>query len=268
MRMKNKTLHSLSITIGMLIITAGCDFTPKLHKEIMEAQSLIEEQDYSKSIEKYERIFKKDPSPTIKVKIAFQLAELYLIHMRDYKKAVYYFTLLSETTEDPLWLVKSEERMAEINYQYLKDYKKSIINYKKLINFTPRLSKYDFYQFRLANSYLNSNDLDLAYKEFFTIMKSRKHEYHIRSFYSLGLLEFQRKEWNKAIGFLKEYIKREKRRDNITQAKFLIGNAYETMEQLKKAYNIYYSILGEYPNTIVIQNRLNSIYKRKIARKR
>ena len=47
-----------------------------------------------------------------------------------------------------------------------------------------------------------------------------------------------------------------------------MGNAYETMEELKKAYNIYYSILGEYPNNDVIKNRLNSLYKRRIARKR
>jgi len=47
-----------------------------------------------------------------------------------------------------------------------------------------------------------------------------------------------------------------------------MANAYEMLEKLKEAYNLYYSILGEYPNTKVIQNRLNSIYARKIARKR
>ena len=61
---------------------------------------------------------------------------------------------------------------------------------------------------------------------------------------------------------------REKRRDNIVQTKFLMANAYETMEKLKAAYNIYYSILGEYPNTEVIKNRLKSIYERRVARKR
>ena len=68
--------------------------------------------------------------------------------------------------------------------------------------------------------------------------------------------------------FWDKYISLEKRRDNIVQTKFLMGNAYETMEELKKAYNIYYSILGEYPNNDVIKNRLNSLYKRRIARKR
>ena len=47
-----------------------------------------------------------------------------------------------------------------------------------------------------------------------------------------------------------------------------MANAYETMERLKKAYDLYYSLLGKYPNTEVIKNRLNAIYERKIARKR
>jgi hypothetical protein len=47
-----------------------------------------------------------------------------------------------------------------------------------------------------------------------------------------------------------------------------MANAYETMENLSKAYSIYYSIQGEYPNTKVIQNRLNSVYQRKVAKKR
>ena len=47
-----------------------------------------------------------------------------------------------------------------------------------------------------------------------------------------------------------------------------MANAYETMERLKEAYNIYYSIVGEYPNNEVIKARLNSIYERKVARKR
>ena len=47
-----------------------------------------------------------------------------------------------------------------------------------------------------------------------------------------------------------------------------MANSYESLENLKSAYNIYYSILGEYPNTEVIQNRLKGIYNRRIARKR
>ena len=84
----------------------------------------------------------------------------------------------------------------------------------------------------------------------------------------MGMIHFEKKEWRQAISFWNQYITREKRKDFVIEAKFLMANAYETLEALKKAYNLYYSILGEYPNTEVIQSRLNAIYQRRIARKR
>ena len=86
--------------------------------------------------------------------------------------------------------------------------------------------------------------------------------------HQLGIVSFKKKQWKIAINYWNKYIKKEKRQDNIVRTKFLMANAYETIENLEKAYNIYYSILGEYPNTKVIKNRLNAIYERKIARRR
>lgn len=82
------------------------------------------------------------------------------------------------------------------------------------------------------------------------------------------MIYFLNLNWDLAIIAFKKYIKIEKRRDIIVQAKFILANIYETKEELKKAYNIYYSILGEYPNAQVIKNRLESIYNRRVARKR
>ena len=90
----------------------------------------------------------------------------------------------------------------------------------------------------------------------------------MNSFYYLGLIHFHQKLWKRSLVYLKEYSKRETKKESIVQAKFLMANIYESREELKTAYDLYYSILGKYPNTQVVQNRLNSIYSRRIARKR
>ena len=163
---------------------------------------------------------------------------------------------------------KAQERIGEINFNYLKDFKSSQRTYLKLVNFTPRLERFDFYQFRYALSLHHDQSYSLSIKQFEKIQSNSSHEYFVASFYQLGITYFNQKKWKRAIFLWKEYLKREKRRDNIIQTKFLMGNAYETMENLKKAYDLYYSILGEYPNTEVLQNRLNAIYNRRVARKR
>jgi hypothetical protein len=84
----------------------------------------------------------------------------------------------------------------------------------------------------------------------------------------MGLIEFYNKNWDKAVEYWLEYLKRERRKDQIVKVKFLIANAHESNEKLKEAYNIYYSLLPAYPNPDVLRARLKSLYARRVARKR
>ncbi len=254
------------ILIGAFFLS--CDFTPRLHKKILGAQEYIRLQQYRKAISQYELILKDNPPNDIKVKIYYQLGELYSINLGENRKAINYYREIKKFTDSPIWLVKSEERIGEISFTYLKDYKLSEKSYKLLVNFTPRLEKFDFYQFRLAQNFLRANEYEQAYSELLKIQVSINHKFYVESFYQMGLLNFQKKNWKEAVEDWKEYLKRETRKENLVQTKFLMANAYETMEELKKAYNLYYSILGEYPNTEVLQNRLNSIFHRRVSRKR
>lgn len=254
--------------IALFFIIASCDFTPRLHKQILLAQKYVISHRYENAVNQYEKILEERPPKDIKLKIYYQLGELYYIHLAMFEKAVHYYNLIKENTQDPLWLVKSEEKMGEINYTYLKEYDQSINNYKNLSEFIPKLKRLDFYQYRLASSHMLLNKLEQALEVYSLIQKNGNHEFYVKTLYDVGMIYFQKKDWAKAIVYWNEYIKVEKRKDNLVQTKFLMANAYETMERLKKAYNLYYSILGEYPNNEVILNRLNSIYERRVARKR
>jgi tetratricopeptide (TPR) repeat protein len=257
--------------LALIFISAflfSCDFTPRLHKKILEAQEYIKKQEYSKAISQYQEILKNNPPADIKVKINYQLGELFSINLGKNRQSIKYYKDIKNLTESPLWLVKSEERIAEVSFTYLKDYKLSEKSYRLLVNFTPRLEKYDFYQFRLATTYIKSNQYNMALKELDKIQKVKSHKFYVDSYFQIGLLNFQKKNNQEAIDNWKEYLKRETRKSKLVQTRFLMANAYESMEKLKQAYNLYYSILGEYPNTEVIQNRLNSIFQRRVSRKR
>ena len=164
--------------------------------------------------------------------------------------------------------INSLEKLGNIYLNETNEFKKAAEAYLKLTNFKPVLDKNTFYSFRYGQSLLKAGEYDQSNVIFKSLIDEGKSDYSIQAYYFQGLAYFYSKDYKNALESWFEYLKREKRSDRVVQTKFLIANAYESSEKLKEAYNIYYSILGEYPNAEVIQNRLESLYARRVARKR
>lgn len=255
-------------SLFLLILLTGCGFTSGQYKDILQAQEYVENRKFDKAIKLYKNILNQKPTKTISIKVNYQLGEILSIYLNRYKEALVHYKTVIKISNEPLWQVKALEKIGEINFENIKNYDESIQAYDKLIKFIPKLQNQDFYKFRYAESLFEKDDYKEANKLFKQLSVESKTKYGIQSFYYLGLINFYLKKWDTAISFWFEYLKREKRKDKIVQVKFMIANAYESSEQLKEAYNIYYSILGEYPNSEVIQNRLKSLYERRVSRKR
>ncbi len=254
------------ITISLLL--AGCGFSSSLYNDILEAQELIGELKFKKAARIYEGVLLKKPSKTIKIKINFQLGEIYSIYLSDFEKSVYHFNKIVDGSNEPKWQVNSLEKLGNIYLNDLHDYKKAKQSYLKLKNFLPVLDKNTFYNYSYALSLLKNKEFLKSIEIFNQVIKEKKSNYSKLSYYQKGMAYFYLKDHKGALASWFEYLKREKRNDLITQTKFMIANAYESSDKLKEAYNIYYSILGEYPNGEVIQARLESLYARRVARKR
>jgi tetratricopeptide (TPR) repeat protein len=263
---KNKTYRA--ILFGIALIFISCDFTPPINRKIIDAQNYISAQKYNQAAYLYEDILKSNPSSELRLKICYQLGELYSIYLGQYKKAVANYDEVKSLTEDPLWLIKIEEKVADINFNYLKDYNEAIKSYGRLSDFVPKLKKHDYFQFQIAISYYKLKQMEKAISSLTNIQTDTNHEYFIRSFYYLGLIYYEKKDYNKSLFVWSEYLKRETKKDYIVQAKFLVANIYESTENLKMAYDIYYSIANDYPNAEVIQNRLSALYARRVSRRR
>jgi tetratricopeptide (TPR) repeat protein len=255
----------------ILILILGlnsCDFTSGLNQDIFSAQKYVDNQDFAKAVDIYERVLKKNPSKIIKTKINYQLAEIYYLYLDQQVRALKYYQFIVDNVDDPLWQVKSLEKIADINFSFAKKFNESIQAYQLLMQFKPKLKNYDYYYLRVGESYFEMGRYKKAREIFNVILGLPTNPYYVEAFYQMGLIEFYSKNWDKAVEFWMEYLKRERRKDQIVKVKFLIANAYESNEKLKEAYNIYYSLLPSYPNPDVLKARLKSLYARRVARKR
>jgi tetratricopeptide (TPR) repeat protein len=263
-----RLLFNKFVLLLWLLGLSSCDFTSGLNQDILAAQKHVDNQDFDKAVALYERILKKNPSKLIKTKINYQLAEIYYLYLDQQVRALKYYQFIVENVDDPLWQVKSTEKMADINFSFAKNFKEAIRYYEILMQFKPRLKNYDYYFFRVGESYSELGKFSKSREIFNLILGQPTNPYYIEAFNQMGLIEFYNKNWDKAVEYWMEYLKREKRKDQIVKVKFLIANAYESNEMLKEAYNIYYSLLPTYPNPDVLRARLKSLYARRVARKR
>ncbi len=252
----------------ILFLVSGCDFTTGINRDVLKAQDYIEEQKYQVAADLYERILKQNPQHTLKMKIHYQLANLYYLFLYKPEKAIFHYTYIVEKDENLRDKVSALEKLGEIYFSLTKDYSKALKTYQMLLKFNPPLQNIDFYEFREAQSYYEKNELEQAEKLFLKFVQNTNHSHHVESFLSLGLVHFYKQNWDKAVEYFLEYIKREKRKDLIIRAKFLIANSYESADKLKEAYNIYYSLLSDHPNPDLIKGRLKSLYSRRASRKR
>jgi tetratricopeptide (TPR) repeat protein len=261
-------LYSKFIIILYFINLCSCDFRSQLHKEILTAQKLLEQKKYKEAVVIYKRSLKKNPQLKIRDKIYNQISEINLIYLNKPLVSKKFFYKIINESSNLDSIVNALVKIADINFSVINNYKEAVNNYEKLLLFQPRLKNYEFFQFRLSNSYTFDYQNEKAEKLLKKIIKKKNHKYYVDSLSLIGLNSFQSKKWEQAIYYWEEYLKYEENINNIVEIKYLIANCYETQENLKKAYDLYYSILGEHPNTEMIQNRLESIYSRKVARKR
>ncbi len=251
-----------------LIFFASCDFVPSLHKDVLKAGQLVKNKEYNKAIGYYQSALSRKPSQEIWLKINYQLGQIHSIYLNDYKKSLTYYKNILNIPSIPFWHVKSLERLAAITSENLHDYQSSVDYLVKLTAFEPKLEKHQSYQFKLAKAYFSLRNYKQAQDIFNTFIVDTANEHYVDSYYYIALISYYKKNWADAIKKLEFYLKIEKSKNKIVYAKYLIANSYEMKEDLQSAYNIYYSILNTYPNPEVIKQRLNSLYERRLARKR
>ncbi len=252
----------------LLFLFVSCDFTTSIHRDILKAQEYFQEKNYEEAIRYYKSVTDKRIDKDLKIKVFYQLAEIYLNYKEDYQASLSYYQKI--LTYDPtlVWQVKVYEKMGEIFLDHLDKFDEAIENYEKLYSFQPPLEKNDFYYFRVGMGYFKAKKYKRALRVFEDIGKQTQHSYFLQAQYQQGLIHFYKQEWQLAVDKWEKYLNFEKDTQKIVNAKFLIANAYEMLEELKTAYNIYFSILSDYPNPKVVEKRLKSLYERRVSRKR
>ncbi len=257
----------LFLILGWLLVTS-CDLSGGVRPKILAAQNAIKESRFNDAVIVYSQLLEMNLPNHLRIKINYQLGQINYLYLNNGRKALIYYQKILQFKIDPLWQVKILEKIAQIYSQDVKDYRQAANYYQILMNYQPRLEMYDFYYSQYAKNTFNQGNLTKAKDIYTSLLKTSDQNNIADANYYLGLIYSYEKKYEQSINYWYEALKFEKRKIKIVRIKYLIANSYESSEKLKQAYNIYYSLLKEHPNPKLIKGRLESLYARRVARKR
>ena len=239
-------------------ILFSCEFSIILHKDIFLAQKYLDERKFANAAAVFEDLLKKTIQPQTKVKVLYQLGEIYYLYLNRPKDAIKNYEQILKVGEVS-WQIQALERMGEIEFQYTRDYKNSVKHYKILSEFNPKLKNYDYYQMQVGRSLMELGANEDAIKIFTQLELDQTSNYRGDALYYLGRLYFRNAKWKESILVWQKYLKSDQRtKEKATEVKFYMGNSYEMSNKLKEAYAMYYGLLDTYPNLELVKSGLKS----------
>ncbi len=251
----------------VLLFCFSCSQYDNSSALLVQAEEYVQAANYKKALESFNKSLDRGVSPTLRSKIILKKAEIYHLYIQDNMKALEEYQKLIDDEYDIVWRVFAIDRMADIYFDFENDYKSSAEQYKILISFLPKLEKYNFYLFRYGLSLFKSKQYEKASEIFEQIAKDKDNTYHNAATLERGLVDYVQAKYQKSIDYWKEnkdLVKGSEYVDII----FYMASAYEHLENLDKAYSLFFSLKSVYPDIKIIEAKLDAIYKRRINGRR
>ena len=261
-------MNKLVYYFFLVLLSVSCEFSIILHKDIFLAQKYLDERKFANAAAVFEDLLKKTIQPVTRVKVLYQLGEIYYLYLNRPKDAIKRYEQILGVG-DVSWQIQALERMGEIEFQYTRNFEAAEKHYKILSEFNPKLKNYDFYQMQIGRSMIERGENENAIKIFNQVNQDHTSNFRGDALYYLGRLHFRNAHWKNALNVWQEYLKSDQQsKEKSIEVKFYMANCYEMINQLKEAYTMYYGLLDTYPNIELVKSRLKSVYARRVARKR
>ena len=198
-----------------------------------------------------------------KVQIFIQLAQLYAFHLKDVFRAIELIDKAIILNKDPSRSIKLNEILGDIYFSNLRKFEKSKKIYKELIQVRPKLVNYTEYKFRYAESLFFLNELEESLIQFTELEESSGNFSNSKFKFRIALINYFLKKYELSIMGFKQIIDGNFAYSFKIKSAFYLAGLYDDLNELENSFKYYNLIKYDYPNTELIEKKINSIIKRK-----
>ena len=187
------------------------------------------------------------------------MAQIYAYHLNRVNDVVILIDNAIALTNNPLRLIKLNEILGDIYFSNLRIFTKSAKVYNELIEIKPRLSNFYEYKYRYAESLFLSNSFQKSLIAFNSLKEEFPESNLSKIQFRIGLINYFLKNYKSAENIFKEIIDGEYNYSYKVKASFYLAGIYEDTNQMELAFKYYNIIKYDYPNTSLINQKINSI---------
>ena len=248
------------IVVLFLLFLTSCQSS--YEKDWQLAQKAYENKNYKQAAHFYEKVFKLERSSEKKIKVSYNLANIYYFYVKDFIKSKKYYRYYLVHTEKRKEKIKALSRLANLSFSIFNNYKEAILHYNRLLKIDKDDNVY-FYRLQIARSYFFLNNFYQSQVEIQSVLKDDKNPFLFESLLLLGNIYLAEKKTEESIKVLLSLVEKFPQRSIKENVLMTIAVSYEELRDFDKAIEILEKMASQVKDPAFVNSRIRSLMERK-----
>ncbi|MCB0307743.1 MAG: tetratricopeptide repeat protein [Bdellovibrionales bacterium] len=253
-----KPIVPILTLLALVALFQGCSSL-----ELNEAQESLREGKYYIAVEHYMSFAKNHPKHRRAPEALLEVGNIQHSVLGEPDKAILTYEKLVSSYPVNTYTLSAQRKIAEIHKNHFSNYHEAIIEYEKFLHAAPDHEETPAIIMELAHCYTLIHDFKQAEIEYDRLIRDYpKFNRLAEVYFQKGNNDFISGRYEKSIKNYQNVVEHFKDSDLRPQAIFGMANAYEEMDDFKKAKEFYHKILNTYPSPNVVKIRLKGVEDR------
>lgn len=274
-RRKNSRFYRLLVpgTLLLLILLfAGLiwyvsGFDQRLETEYHRAEELLAQGSYDQAVKVLTELHREHPGHALGREALYKVAEVRSLYQQQFAEAILAFLAVEENYPNSDSGLQAQREVADIYKNKLRDYPRAVVFYKQLL--ARGVEDSDRMQHEIADAYFRMNDFKQALLEYQTLRSDYPDsplQAEIR--YRMGITLSLQGKGKEAESVFREVISLWPQSPFALESKFSLAAVLEERDELAAAMKVLEELKGSYPNTELLNRRLEQLRERLVNKKR
>lgn len=251
--------------VGLIWYVSG--YEQRLESDYHRAEELVAQGSYDQAVTALTELHQDHPGHPLGREALYKAAEVRSLYQQQFAEAILGFLAVEETYPNSEIGLQAQRQVAEIYKTRLRDYPRAVAFYKQLL--ARGVTDSDRMQYEIADAFFRMNDFQQGLLEYQALRDNYPDsplQAEVR--YRMGITLSLQGKPKEAEAVFREVISQWPQSPFTLESKFSLATVLEERDELMAAMTVLEELKGSYPNTELLNRRLEQLRERLVNKKR